>query len=527
MIALSQENTRRLVAVHGWSGTVFGLFLYVVILTGAAAVLAHEIGVWSVGGVKMHEPMSRPVDQTIRDLATSVPEEHLEEVTIFHNSAADMVVFFHTHTENPESGNIEDFGTLLEIDPITSDVLARREGFGRDVFGVDPGGALDEFLVDLHVNLLAPSPWGLYATGILGLVMMIAALTGLLIHRHLIKDAFLAPRSGGALLGRKDRHVLAGTWGLLFAFILAFTGSFFSFAGALGLPLVAVTAFGGDQTAMFETLVGAPKADDPRPAPLADLDGMLAKAKDVAGSSADFVVVSNWGRADANVQLFHAPPEGSLLGSTLVFKGASGEFEGSKPRLGTQPSAGSTTLELVAPLHFGNFAGLLSKVVWVCLGLAMCYVTITGLQLWLERRQQEPFWRRMLPTVDIVALGTPISLVGAAHGFFLSYGVADTHLWTLVGFCGGALLSVALGLAAPATQRLRVLEASLAGALALLPAVRMTMGGSSWADALGSGNALVLGMDVLMLLTAATYAVFALRRGAATRRRRELMEAAA
>ncbi|MEL7046733.1 MAG: PepSY-associated TM helix domain-containing protein, partial [Pseudomonadota bacterium] len=352
MIALSQENTRRLLAVHGWSGTVFGLFLYVVVLTGAVAVLAHEIGIWSVGGEKLHAPMERPLDKTVRDLAATVPEEHLEEVSIFHNSAADMVLFFHTHIINPESGNIEDFGTLINVDPISNDVLARREGFGRDVFGVDPGGALDEFVVDLHVNLLAPSPWGLYATGILGLVMMTAALTGLLIHRHLIKDAFLAPRSGGALLGRKDRHVLAGTWGLLFAFILAFTGSFFSFAGAIGIPLVAVTAFGGDQTSMMETLVGAPKADDPSPARLADLDAMLAESASRAGSSADFVVVSHWGRADAMVQLFHAPPEGSLRGSKLVFNGSSGEFEGVKPQLGTQPSAGATTLELVGPLHF-------------------------------------------------------------------------------------------------------------------------------------------------------------------------------
>lgn len=512
MIALGQEDTRRLVAVHGWAGVIFGLFLYVVVLTGALAVLAHELGVWSVGGQKLASPMGQALDATLREVSSTVPEEQLEEVSVFANSAGDIVAFFHTHREHPESGNIEDFGTLVQIDPLTREELARREGFGRDVFGADPAAALDEFLVDLHVNLLAPAPWGLYATGILGLVMMVTAVSGLLIHRHLIKDAFVTPRRSSALLNKKDRHVLAGAWGLLFAFVLAFTGSFFSFAGAIGLPLVALTAFGGDQMAMFETLVGAPQADDPTPAALADLDAMRAHCAAEAGSTANFMLISHWGRADARVQVFHPPADGALLGSTHVFMGASGEYLGAKPRIGTQPSAGSLAVELVAPLHFGNFAGLLSKIVWVSLGMALCYVSITGLQLWLERRASEPLWRRMAPGVDIVALGTPIGLAGAAYGFFFSYGVADTHAFTLYGFIAFCLASVALGIALPARRRVQGLEMLLALALALLPAARMGLGGSSWAAALHSGNALVVGVDILLLLTATTYGLFALRR---------------
>ena len=224
------------------------------------------------------------------------------------------------------------------------------------------------------------------------------------------------------------------------------------------------------------------------------------------------MLISHWGRADARVQVFHPPADGALLGSTHVFMGASGEYLGAKPRIGTQPSAGSVAVELVAPLHFGNFAGLLSKIVWVSLGMALCYVSITGLQLWLERRASEPLWRGMAPAVDIVALGTPIGLAGAAYGFFFSYGVADTHAFTLYGFIAFCLASVALGIALPARRRVQGLEMLLALALALLPAARMGLGGSSWAEALHSGNALVVGVDILLLLTATTYGLFALRR---------------
>ena len=44
-----------------------------------------------------------------------------------------------------------------------------------------------------------------------------------------------------------------------------------------------------------------------------------------------------------------------------------GAFEDPKPLLGTTPSAGSAAISLIALLHFGYFARLLSKVVWFSL----------------------------------------------------------------------------------------------------------------------------------------------------------------
>ena len=136
--------------------------------------------------------------------------------------------------------------------------------------------ALRKFLVELHVQLYLPDPWGLILTGILGLMMMAAVVSGLLMHRHLIRDLFLAERPGGRLASVRDRHVLASSWSLPFAFLLAFTGSFFSFAGTIGFPLVASVAFGGDEEAMSATLFEPPVPEDPTPAPLASLDYILA-----------------------------------------------------------------------------------------------------------------------------------------------------------------------------------------------------------------------------------------------------------
>src|SRR3546814_17066961 len=66
----------------------------------------------------------------------------------------------------------------------------------------------------------------LLLTGILGLAMLVAAISGLLIHRHLFKDIFTLRTRANPVLVDRDRHSVAGTWSLPFAFILAFTGSF-------------------------------------------------------------------------------------------------------------------------------------------------------------------------------------------------------------------------------------------------------------------------------------------------------------
>lgn len=512
MIALSQKRTKRLVAIHGWSGTVLGLLLYVVLLTGAVAVFALQIGSWSASGVKSQEPLAQPIDGTLRALAAQVPAEYHDDINVFSNSAGHIVAFLHTHTKDAD-GEIADKGVLFELHPETHEILAQREGFAEDVFGADHWGALDDFLVALHVNLHLPDPWGLYATGVLGLLMLASAISGILIHRHLIQDLFVAPRFSSLLLNARDRHNLAGSWGLPFAIVLAFTGAFLSFALSLGLPTVSTVAFGGDQVAMIERLVGAPEAEDPTPARLANIDAMLAASAEAAGSAPVSFSVQHWGRADARVLVFHQPAEGDLTVAQQVFEGASGAHLGSKPPLGTEPSVGSALFQLMIPLHFGTFAGMLSRTVWFALGLAMCYVTLTGLQLWLQRRSDEPLWRRLARAVPIFGYGLPIAIAGSGIGFFLSLPAGSTLFWTPTGFLIAAALAILVGLAVRRDRALSQLYRLMLGvSLIALPLLRMAMGGAGWEALAASDNTAIAIFDILLLLAGAGFALAAFGR---------------
>jgi uncharacterized iron-regulated membrane protein len=399
------------------------------------------------------------------------------------------------------------------LEPENLKVLQRDEGYGMEMPG-DRQAALEEFVSTLHISLHAPNPVGLYLTGIAGFVMLFAVVSGLILHRHLIKDLFVAPRRSSRLLNRRDRHILAGSWSLPFGFLLAFTGTFFSFAGAVGLPVVAMVAFGGDQVKMIETLVGAPPSQSSSAATMANLDTIIADARTRAGSDPEFVNVAHWGKADAVAQVTHGPDGTRIEATNLLYDMTSGAYRGEKPDIGTRPSLGSAVFAWIGPLHFGSFAGLLSKAIWVALGIATCYVALTGLHLWAVRREDAARWRWLGDAITLVGYGVPAGLVGAAAGFLLAYPDGDTVAATGAGFLAGLGAAAAIGAVQIMRERAQLgkaLAILLGLGLAVLPLLRMGLGGAGWIDLLARGDAVPVIMDLLMLTAAGVFLAPSLR----------------
>ncbi len=503
MIPLSQPQMKRMTAVHGWSAVLLGLLLYAVVFTGAVAVFAPEIGRWSAGSVRQGEPLSGPIDATLRRLAKEVDPAYLDDISGWAGEGDDAHLFFHTHAMNPDEGDLDDLGTMFRVDLASGEVLERHDGFIWHQPAAWESSALRQFLVDLHVQLYLPSPWGLILTGVLGLMMMAAVITGFLMHRHLVRDMFVAERPGGRLVSARDRHVLASSWALPFAFLLAFTGSFFSFASTIGFPLVAAIAFGGDEEAMVETLYEHPVPENATPAPLASLDYLLADSvRRAGGAPPTYFEIAHFGRADARVSVWHEAPAGWISAPQMVFDGPSRAFLGQKASVGNAPSAGGVLYGLMYPLHVGDFAGLLSQAVWGALGVAMCFVILSGLRLWIKRRADQPLWRGFWRASLVTAYGLPLGAVTAAYGFFLSSPAGDPFFWTPWSFVLGAAVAILLGLRTADDAALgRRFQRMLAVGCALLPVLRIGAGGMSWSEALIARQGDVLTVDLLLLIS--------------------------
>ncbi len=498
MIHLPKEETKLMVAVHGWSGIILGLLLYAVVMTGMAAVFAHEIGAWSAGHIQTSSTFERPIDASIRALVPRTPKEFQDDADLFEIGDHNLGVFFHRHETAP-SGEVINRGVYYQLDKAGA-VVSEQRGTGEEVFGPRNDDALSSFLVDTHVRLHVPNPWGLLLTGILGLAMLVAAISGLLIHRHLFKDIFTLRRKSNPVLVDRDRHSVAGTWSLPFAFILAFTGSFFSFFGTVGVPIVAMAAFGGDQQALSDAVFGSAAKADPRPHVLGNLDRITADAARRAGGAPTFISIAHFGRADAEVTSFHEPRSGDIAPMTLIYKGATAQFDREKPSIGTQPSAGGTLAAIMGPLHFGNFAGMLSKAVWFGLGFAMCYVTLTGLRLWLVRRregQSSLGW--LARSVTVVGFGLPLALLVSAAAFLVAMPLGSAVYWTPAAFVAACAVIILGGVLAP-TQALldRVLQIAIAVLLLALPFLRLATGGPGWPTAIAAEQVAIVAVDLAM-----------------------------
>jgi hypothetical protein len=106
-----------------------------------------------------------PIDAGIRSAASEIDPAYLDDVGIWAGDARDIYAFFHTHAGNPETGAPDDLGTILRLDATSGEVLERNDGF---IWGHPSDldeSALRRFLIDLHVQLYMPSPWGLIVTG--------------------------------------------------------------------------------------------------------------------------------------------------------------------------------------------------------------------------------------------------------------------------------------------------------------------------------------------------------------------------
>lgn len=500
MIHLPKEETKLMVAIHGWSGILLGLLLYAVVFTGMAAVFAEEIGIWSAGHSESRSAFERPFDRTVRELGARTPRKFHEGVDLFEIGDHNLGAFFHRHETDPD-GEFVSRGIYYQLDK-DGRVANTLRGTGEEVFGPRNDDALSSFLVDTHVRLHVPDPWGLLLTGILGLAMLVAAISGLLIHRHLFKDIFTLRRKANPVLVDRDRHSVAGTWSLPFAFILAFTGSFFSFFGTIGVPIVAMAAFGGDVQALNEAVFGNPGKPDPRPVAIGNLDKIAADAIRRTGEAPTFVTIENFGRADAKVTSFHHPRTGDIEPVTLLYDGTTAEFERLKPSIGARPSAGGTLAAIMSPLHFGNFAGILSKAVWFGLGFAMCYVTLTGLRLWLARRREKARsldWLERM--VAVVGFGLPFALVAAAAAFLVTMPAGSAVFWTPTGFLIASAGAILCGILQPTSATAsRALQMGTGVIMILLPALRLATGGPSWTDAITAGQPIIPAVDLAFLV---------------------------
>jgi uncharacterized iron-regulated membrane protein len=267
-----------------------------------------------------------------------------------------------------------------------------------------------------------------------------------------------------------------------------------------------MSAFGGTVEQAFAAVTTATKIENATPADLANLDDILADAVRIAGTYPRLLSIEDAGRKDARIVTSHPNGGNGAVGPhVLEFDGTTGAFLRDRPLVGREPSVGSATVALMAPLHYGDFSGLMSRAVWLALGTVMTLSVVSGMQLWLKRRQDDPVWHNCQKLFAAVVWGLPLMLSGAAYGFFLSILGNDVHRGTVAGFLVSGFVVLVLYLRrASAPDLSHLLCRVFAWSVLMLPLLRLQTGGVSWGEAIVQNIWQVLLIDALCLMMAAT-----------------------
>ncbi|ACJ30798.1 PepSY-associated TM helix [Shewanella piezotolerans WP3] len=431
---------KNLTESHSWIGVIISPLLFLIFWAGAVTLFYEEVKQWAVlpqfpVAVQQQElPLQEIVESKLAQhdfdykehLMVQMPSEHDPYYKVY----LDLV---------REEGKEDEHGEVVSllIDPNTGVSVADKEDF-----------FLGDFLYQLHYNLNLPG--GTYLVGIISLFFLFALVSGIFIHaKKLFKHFFLYRHDKNRRDKLLDLHNVVGVMTLPFTLMYAISGLVFNLAIIYQIAFV-VFIYQGDQDTLFKD-AGFTLFDEPQIEKTIDMSGAYQIIDEVRARD-DFhlrnVIFYNYGDEAAIIQ---------LRGNDLVNFSQKDEFF---YRVKTGELLNKTDIsnynvfrkgrEIIATLHFGDFAGVDVRVLYFILSLAICAMIVIGNMLWLDKRAlQQNASQRSISIIRGLTLGGCGGLVLAtAVAFFIERVLPAAMLnradWLVYGFVGSLLLAMVL-----------------------------------------------------------------------------------
>jgi uncharacterized iron-regulated membrane protein len=292
-------------------------------------------------------------------------------------------------------------------------------------------------LYKMHYELhYLPSAVAHWIVGIATMFMLVAIVTGLIVHRRIFRDFFtFRPRQGQR--SWLDAHNLLGVLALPFHLMIAYSGLIF-FAYLYMAPIIAATYGADGRRALFAELSsGAEQVQAANvPASLASVDAVLAEAERRWGADQiRDIDIRHPGDANARIILRRDQQGVTRRGELLVFDGASG---GVLETVDRAPSAPRAVREALLGLHEGLFAGPMLRWLYFLWGLLGTAMIGAGLVLWTVKRREKlqhaesaPFGLRLVERLNVgVIAGLPVAIaVYFWANRLIPVGLADRAAW--------------------------------------------------------------------------------------------------
>ncbi|WP_052481078.1 PepSY-associated TM helix domain-containing protein [Gilvimarinus agarilyticus] len=510
---MQRDTTKKYYITHSWLGAITGILLFIVAYTGAFSVFGHnELKIWSNEGIRGEVSQDYPaIESLVRQHAKEVGPDYHDHIRIMlpgQSSFTRLLIAFEKETVL-EDGSHEHQLIVYNHHPKTLALEDTFKGSLNEWFASGKGDMAD-FMVTFHADLHLGNPWGLVLTGLLGLTLFASVITGVVIHRKILRELFSFRPLRSLRLLFTDTHKVLGVWGLLFHGTIGFTGAFLGLVLVLLVPAAAFVSFSGDQEKLVETFLPEIEpaitgvAAEPNPGNI--LSEFRRNNPDVLLIDAN---IHGWGDESAIMAITTLGGDTLAASETFEVSAVTGEPLQSYSTFGKHDSVTGVILDAMYPLHFGNFGGVFVKVIWSLLGVGTALLAVTGMMIWIERRAYGPEGNLSKATylrISRFTVGSCMGLVVASLSLFyaqllLRVEAAEFSYWLGVVFFSSWVVVLAYGLAANNSYLTIKRLFLLCGLLAVgVPVVNALVTGDALPVTLFNGKSITAAVDLTLLL---------------------------
>jgi uncharacterized iron-regulated membrane protein len=346
--------------LHTWAGLLIGWLLFVIFVGGTLACFDQELDDWMRPALHAVTPPDRPAfDKALAYAMQAAPDAHAWYVEAGNARSRAMQTTLYFDDESHET---------IAMDPVTGEPVADTAG--------------GTFFFTLHYNLHA-GDIGMYLVGLAGMFMLVALLTGVIIHKRIFKDFFTFRPGAASHRAWLDGHNVSGVLGLPFYFLMAYSG--LAIFMLQYMPAGVVTAYDGDVLKAFEEAADfyeRPETGKPR-LRLHSADSLLADAERRLGEPVTWVSVHHTDDSSATLAFGGDHRKHIAWNIRQVFYDAQ---DGRFLHQAEPPSTAYKAYSLIGGLHMAQFGGNTVRWLYFLLGIAGCVMLASGMQAWVRKR---------------------------------------------------------------------------------------------------------------------------------------------
>ncbi len=355
---------KRLWKIHSWLGLVCGLALLAIGLTGSVLVFHAEISNTLHPEVTLNsdfQPDAKrlPLSRLTQTVDLKFPDFWIRGWLLRYGS------------EERDKAYVMQRGStdwhILYVDPYTGDTAERPLAYRETIYG---------WLVELHYTFFADHI-GMFIAGLFGIAFLALAVSGVYLHKPFFKALFRLRWGASARIFFSDLHKAIGIATIPFNLVFGFTGTYWNLTH-IAHELI--------EHAGEEEIVASEYANYRQ-----GLDALGSTAEQaIPGYALNYIYFAT--EEDPNFYLYgQSPGENPLrspYGSSVWISAKTGETV----HVSDLREAGlwKTIEDAFEPLHFGDFGGLFTKILWCLAGLSPAALSISGALIFFKRRQRKP-----------------------------------------------------------------------------------------------------------------------------------------